>query len=51
MTDSPWFKLFALATVAGVAKHLFGPPPVVQPVVNQYIDSPEEKFEGSDDKA
>lgn len=35
-----WFKLFALGMVAGVAKHLFGPPPVQRPL-NQYVEAAE----------
>lgn len=36
--QNPWFKLFALGMVAGVAKHLFGPPPVVRPL-NEYTEA------------
>lgn len=40
MRDNPWFKLFALGMVAGVAKHLFGPPPELRPL-DQYVEAAE----------
>jgi hypothetical protein len=36
---SPWFKLFALGLVAGVAKELFGPPAPPRVTYNQAVQA------------
>ncbi len=40
--DNNWFKIFALMTVAGVAKSLFGPPTPPRITYNQAVETVKE---------